>query len=109
MAFDPPTLETIGLDLRHDGVAVLTMNRPDRANSQTVTMFEEYATAALALRDCGARALVVRGRGPRRDRRDHQDGGTGVSGVPGAGGERDRRSARAAVSCDRCGPRRRCG
>src|ERR1700722_18965742 len=65
MAFDPPALETIGLDLRDDGVAVLTMNRPDRANSQTVTMFEEYATAAFALRDSGARALVVRGAGDK--------------------------------------------
>jgi enoyl-CoA hydratase/carnithine racemase len=65
MAFDPPALETIRLDLRADGVAVLTMDRPDRANSQTVAMFEEYATAAFVLRDSGARALVVRGAGEK--------------------------------------------
>ncbi|MDT7707245.1 MAG: hypothetical protein QOG20_2852 [Pseudonocardiales bacterium] len=60
-----PELDTLGLDLRDDGVAVLTMNRPDRANSQTVTMFDEYATAAFALRDSGARVLVVRGAGEK--------------------------------------------
>ncbi len=59
------SMDTLDLDLRDDGVAVLTMNRPDRANSQTVTMFEEYAEAAFTLRDSGARALVVRGAGEK--------------------------------------------
>jgi enoyl-CoA hydratase/carnithine racemase len=57
--------ETLQLQMRDDGVAVLTMNRPDRANSQTVTMFEEYGAAALALRDSGARALILRGAGEK--------------------------------------------
>jgi enoyl-CoA hydratase/carnithine racemase len=58
-------METLALEMGDDDVAVLTMNRPERANSQTVTMFDEYATAAFALRDSGARALIVRGAGER--------------------------------------------
>lgn len=58
-------LETLLVELRYDGVAVLTVNRPERANSQTQTMFHEHNTAALALRDCGARALIVRGAGEK--------------------------------------------
>ena len=58
-------LETLLVELRGDGVAVLTVNRPDRANSQTQTMFHEHNAAALALRDSGARALIVRGAGER--------------------------------------------
>jgi enoyl-CoA hydratase/carnithine racemase len=42
----PPLVE-----LRDDGVAVLTVNRPERANSQTETMFREHTAAAVALRD----------------------------------------------------------
>ncbi len=63
--FEPPELETLHVAMTEDNIAVLTMNRPDRANSQTVTMFEEYHTAAYALRDSGARALVVRGAGEK--------------------------------------------
>lgn len=58
-------LETLLVELRADGVAVLTVNRPERANSQTATMFREHNDAALALRDSGARALIVRGAGDR--------------------------------------------
>ncbi len=58
-------LETLLVELRDDGVAVLTVNRPERANSQTVTMFHEHNDAALALRDSGARALILRGAGDR--------------------------------------------
>jgi enoyl-CoA hydratase/carnithine racemase len=58
-------LDTLLLEHRADGVAVLTMDRPDRANSQTVAMFEEYAEAAFALRDSGVRALIVRGAGEK--------------------------------------------
>lgn len=58
-------METLTWDVGDDGVAVLTMNRPDRANSQTVAMFEEYGEAARALRDSGARALVLRGAGEK--------------------------------------------
>src|SRR3954464_4482195 len=48
-----------------DRVAVLTMNRPERANSQTVDMFHDYHEAALALRDSGAHALILRGAGEK--------------------------------------------
>lgn len=58
-------METLCLEMGDDGVAVLTMNRPERANSQTATMFDEYGTAAFVLRDSGARALVVRGAGEK--------------------------------------------
>ncbi|MEU7815416.1 enoyl-CoA hydratase-related protein [Pseudonocardia sp. NPDC049154] len=58
-------LETLLVELRSDGVAVLTVNRPERANSQTQRMFHEHNEAALALRDSGARALIVRGAGDK--------------------------------------------
>ncbi|GAA2864539.1 enoyl-CoA hydratase family protein [Pseudonocardia halophobica] len=58
-------LETLLVELRGDGVAVLTVNRPERANSQTARMFHEHHEAALALRDSGARALILRGAGEK--------------------------------------------
>ncbi len=58
-------LETLQVELREDGIAVLTVNRPERANSQTQTMFHEHTEAALALRDSGARALILRGAGEK--------------------------------------------
>ena len=58
-------LETLLVELRSDGVAVLTVNRPSRGNAQTATMFHEFNDAALALRDSGARALILRGAGER--------------------------------------------
>ena len=63
--FDPPHLETMTLEVLEDNVVVMTMNRPDRMNSQTVRMFEEYNTVARALRDTDARALIMRGAGER--------------------------------------------
>jgi enoyl-CoA hydratase/carnithine racemase len=62
---DLPELETLAIDLLDDGVAVLRNNRPDRMNSQTVTMFEEYGVAARALHDLPLRALIVTGTGDR--------------------------------------------
>lgn len=58
-------LRTLLVELRADGVAFLTVNRPGRANSQTAVMFQEFTDAALVLRDCGARVLIVRGAGER--------------------------------------------
>lgn len=58
-------LETLLVELRADGVAVLTMNRPERANSQIVQTFYDHNDAALALRDSGARALILRGAGEK--------------------------------------------
>jgi enoyl-CoA hydratase/carnithine racemase len=57
-----PGLQTLRLEMR-DGVAVLTIDRPERANSQTPLMFSEFGLAAHALRDSGARALVLCGAG----------------------------------------------
>lgn len=56
-------LATLDLTITDDQVAVLTMNRPHRANSQTVEMFADYAAAAHALRDSDIRALILRGAG----------------------------------------------
>jgi enoyl-CoA hydratase/carnithine racemase len=58
-------LSTLLVELRPDGVAELRINRPERANSQTARMFHKHNEAALALRDCGARALIVRGAGEK--------------------------------------------
>ncbi|MGQ4600932.1 enoyl-CoA hydratase-related protein [Nocardia sp. R6R-6] len=63
--YAPPQLETLTLDIHPGRIAVLTVNRPERMNSQTVTMFAEFGTAAHALRDTGARALIIRGAGER--------------------------------------------
>jgi enoyl-CoA hydratase/carnithine racemase len=63
--YRPPRLETLLLDIDAEGIAVLTVNRPDRMNSQTVRMFEEFGIAARALRHSGARALIIRGAGER--------------------------------------------
>lgn len=65
MSFAAPEMETLALELRPDGVAVLSVDRPERANSQTTTMFAEFNVAAHALRDSGARALVLRGAGEK--------------------------------------------
>jgi len=63
--YEPPRLETLTLDVLEGKIAVLTINRPDRMNSMVVKMFEEFNTAAYALRDTDARALILRGAGER--------------------------------------------
>jgi enoyl-CoA hydratase/carnithine racemase len=63
--YDPPELETLTLTVLDGGVVVMTINRPDRMNSQTVKMFEEFNTVGYALRDTDARALILRGAGER--------------------------------------------
>jgi enoyl-CoA hydratase/carnithine racemase len=60
---DQPQLETLAIEPLDHGIAVLRINRPDRMNSQTVTMFTEYNIAARALRDSGLRALILTGAG----------------------------------------------
>ena len=59
--YTPPELETLRLDVLPGKIVVLTINRPERMNSQTVRMFTEYNTVAYALRDTDARALIIRG------------------------------------------------
>lgn len=63
--FTPPHLETLTLEVLDGGIVVMTVNRPDRMNSQTVKMFEEFNTVGYALRDTDARALILRGAGER--------------------------------------------
>ena len=63
--FEPPHLETLRLEVIDGDIAVMTINRPDRMNSQTTKMFEEHNTVAMALRDTNARALIIRGAGER--------------------------------------------
>lgn len=65
IALDVPELEVLTLQLIDDQIAVLTVNRPERMNSQTVRMFAEHAIAARALRDLPIRALIVTGAGDR--------------------------------------------
>uniref|UniRef100_UPI003F6575C8 enoyl-CoA hydratase/isomerase family protein n=1 Tax=Rhodococcus opacus TaxID=37919 RepID=UPI003F6575C8 len=61
----PPELETLRIEIHPGRIAVLVIDRPNRMNSQTVKMFEEFNTVAYALRDTDARALIVRGAGDR--------------------------------------------
>jgi enoyl-CoA hydratase/carnithine racemase len=65
MNLDIPDMETLTLEALPGDIAVLRMNRPERMNSQTVKMFTEYNTAAMALRDSGARALILTSTGER--------------------------------------------
>lgn len=58
------TWTTFRLDRPRDGVVVLTLDRPDRLNAMTATMFDELETAALTLdREEGLRVLVLTGAG----------------------------------------------
>lgn len=63
--YDPPQLETLTIDVLPRKIAVMTINRPDRMNSNTVRMFTEFGLVADALRDTDARALIVRGAGDK--------------------------------------------
>jgi len=68
MAMTPeqlPVLQTLDLQVRTDGIAVLRVNRPERMNSMTVGMFSDFRAAAMALRDTDIRAMVLTGAGNR--------------------------------------------
>ncbi|HEY2195139.1 MAG TPA: enoyl-CoA hydratase-related protein [Actinomycetospora sp.] len=55
---------TLRLDRPRDGVVVLTLDRPDRFNAMTDTMFAELETVATRLdREDGVRVVVVTGAG----------------------------------------------
>jgi enoyl-CoA hydratase/carnithine racemase len=62
---DFPDLQELTFEVLPGAVGVLRINRPDRANSQTVRMFTEFGEAAFALRDAPLRALIVTATGTR--------------------------------------------
>jgi enoyl-CoA hydratase/carnithine racemase len=57
------TARTLAFDDRGDGIVVMAVNRPERANSQTVEMFGEIAWAMATLRHAPLRALIITGAG----------------------------------------------
>jgi enoyl-CoA hydratase/carnithine racemase len=57
------TARTLAFDDRGNGIVVMAVNRPERANSQTVEMFGEIAWAAATLRNASMRALILTGAG----------------------------------------------
>jgi enoyl-CoA hydratase/carnithine racemase len=57
------TAHTLAFDEHGHGIVVMSVNRPHRANSQTVEMFGEIAWAVAALRNAPIRALIITGAG----------------------------------------------
>jgi enoyl-CoA hydratase/carnithine racemase len=57
------TARTLTFDEHPHGIVVMSVNRPHRANSQTVEMFGEIAWATATLRNAPVRALIVTGAG----------------------------------------------
>jgi enoyl-CoA hydratase/carnithine racemase len=57
--------ETLTLEYVEEGIAALTINRPDRMNSMTSTMFIEIGDAARAIRATNPRAVILTGAGTR--------------------------------------------
>jgi enoyl-CoA hydratase/carnithine racemase len=57
------TARTLTFDEHRRGIVVMSVNRPHRANSQTVEMFGEIAWATAILRNAPLRALVITGAG----------------------------------------------
>jgi enoyl-CoA hydratase/carnithine racemase len=57
------TASTLTFDEHRDGIVVMSVNRPHRANSQTVEMFGEIAWASAVLRNAPLRALIITGAG----------------------------------------------
>src|SRR5246500_303084 len=57
------TARTLTFDEHRPGIVVMSVNRPHRANSQTVEMFGEIAWATALLRNAPLHALIVTGAG----------------------------------------------
>jgi len=57
------TAGTLAFDEHRPGVVVMSVNRPHRANSQTIQMFGEIAWSTATLRNAPLRALIVTGAG----------------------------------------------
>jgi enoyl-CoA hydratase/carnithine racemase len=60
---DLGTARTLNFHERRPGIVVMSVNRPNRANSQTVEMFGEIAWATAMLRNAPLRALIITGAG----------------------------------------------
>jgi enoyl-CoA hydratase len=80
---DPQTYEAIAIDKRDDGIALATLNRPDRLNAVNGTMHHELARITReADADPAVKVLVITGAGrafcaggdfsPQRDRADNE-------------------------------------
>jgi len=63
MTIQLPELDTLRLEIIDGDIGVLTIDREDRMNSQTVAMFHEHLVVARALRDTDLRALIITGAG----------------------------------------------
>src|ERR1700758_1475028 len=57
------TASTLTFDEHRHGIVVMSVNRPHRANSQTVETFGEIAWATATLRNAPLRALMITGAG----------------------------------------------
>jgi len=57
------TAQNLAFDELRPGIVVMSVNRPHRANSQTVDMFGEIAWATALLRNAPLHALIVTGAG----------------------------------------------
>jgi enoyl-CoA hydratase/carnithine racemase len=57
------TARTLAFDEHSHGIVVMSVNRPHRANSQTVEMFGEISWATATLRNAPLRALIITGAG----------------------------------------------
>jgi len=57
------SFETIQLEMRDAGTAVITLNRPAALNALTVAMGQEFRSAMTEARERGARAIVITGAG----------------------------------------------
>ncbi|MDT5312284.1 MAG: hypothetical protein QOE74_1304 [Mycobacterium sp.] len=56
--------QTLSVSQKADGITLLTLNRPDRLNAMTVTMFQELESVARAITtDHSVRVLVLTGAG----------------------------------------------
>ncbi len=62
----PMTYTTLLLDIDSDGIAVVTVNRPDKLNALNTTMIAELATVAEQVAsDPAIRAVIITGAGPK--------------------------------------------
>jgi enoyl-CoA hydratase/carnithine racemase len=58
-------LQDLQVEVIDGDIVIMRMNRPDRLNTQTMRTFTEHNLVARALRDSGARALIITGAGDR--------------------------------------------